>query len=35
MVTWKENTGADIDAVVAALPGIVEKVRSLGLAVGA
>ena len=31
----KENTEADIDAVVAALPGIVEKVRSLGLAVGA
>ena len=31
----KENTEADIDAVIAALPGIVEKVRSLGLAVGA
>ncbi len=31
----KENTEADVDAVLAALPGIVEKVRSLGLAVGA
>lgn len=30
----KENTEADIDAVVSALPGIVEKVRGLGLAVG-
>jgi len=30
----KENTEADIDAVVSALPGIVERVRGLGLAVG-
>ncbi|GAC1630586.1 MAG: cysteine desulfurase NifS [Ktedonobacteraceae bacterium] len=30
----KENTEADIDAVAAALPGIVEKVRGLGLSVG-
>ncbi|GAC1358725.1 MAG: cysteine desulfurase NifS [Ktedonobacteraceae bacterium] len=30
----KENTDADIDAVAAALPGIVEKVRGLGLSVG-
>ncbi len=31
----KENTEADVDAVVAILPGIVDKVRSLGLPVGA
>ena len=31
----KENTQADADAVIAVLPGIVEKVRSLGLTVGA
>ena len=30
----KQNTDADVDAVIAALPGIVEKVRSLGLSVG-
>ena len=30
----KDNTEADIDAVASALPGIVEKVRSLGLSVG-
>jgi cysteine desulfurase len=30
----KQNTEADIDAVVAVLPGIVDKVRSLGLSVG-
>ncbi len=30
----KDSTEADIDAVTAALPGIVEKVRSLGLSVG-
>ncbi len=29
----KDNTEADIDAVASALPGIVEKVRSLGLSV--
>ena len=31
----KDNTEADVDAVVSALPGIVEKVRGLGLTVGA
>ncbi len=30
----KNNTEADVDAVVAVLPGIVDKVRSLGLSVG-
>ncbi len=30
----KQNTEADVDMVMAALPGIVEKVRSLGLSVG-
>ena len=30
----KQNTEADVDAVMATLPGIVEKVRSLGLSVG-
>lgn len=30
----KQNTEADIDAVLAVLPGIVDKVRSLGLSVG-
>ncbi len=30
----KENTEADVDAFVSALPGIVEKVRSLGLSIG-
>ncbi len=30
----KENTEADIDSVISALPGIIEKVRSLGLSVG-
>jgi len=30
----KENTEADINAVASALPGIVEKVRGLGLAIG-
>ena len=30
----KQNTEADIDAVMTALPGIVDKVRSLGLSVG-
>ena len=31
----KDNTEADVDAVASVLPGIVEKVRSLGLAIGA
>ncbi len=31
----KENTEADIDAVASAIPGIVEKVRGLGLSVSA
>ncbi len=30
----KQNTNADVDAVMNALPGIIEKVRSLGLSVG-
>ncbi len=30
----KENTEADIDSVISALPGIIEKVRSLGLSIG-
>lgn len=30
----KQNTDADVDAVMNALPGIIEKVRSLGLSVG-
>ena len=34
MTLGKDNTEADIDAVVSALPNIVEKVRSLGLSVG-
>ena len=31
----KDNTEADVDAVASVLPGIVEKVRGLGLAIGA